>query len=285
MDLEAELNRIIDVAIDEDLRNGDITSEVCISEHTTLTGVIALKQAGVIAGLPLLETLYRKIHPDIHISLLVKEGSYHTAGTAVAKISGSAKGILAGERIALNLLQHASGIATVTAQYVKKLKGLHCFILDTRKTLPGLRALEKYAVVIGGGVNHRFGLGDRFIIKQNHMAFSSDPESHTICQAVKKARAFRPDLPIEVEIHSLSQLDDAIKADVSAIMLTRMTPEQIKTCVKKIRESSNKKVYIESLGAITLDTIRSYAETGVDGIAISSVTDSVPMLEIAMRIK
>lgn len=284
MYLQKEIERLIDTAIAEDIGSGDITTEVLVPMDAIATGKFVLKQAGVVAALPFLEILFKKIDPDMHVELYVFEGSFQKAGTVLAKVSGPAWGILSGERIALNLIQHASGVATATAEYVRKVKGLRCEILDTRKTLPGLRALEKYAVRIGGGTNHRFSLNDRFIIKSNHLYFTGTKTAQPLQDAVAKAKEHRPDLSIEVEITSIQQLSEALQSPADAIMLSRMMPSEIKRCVQEIRKT-DKKVYIESLGTITLDTVRAYAETGVDGISIGSITHSVPNLDIVMRLK
>lgn len=285
MYLQKEIERLIDISIEEDIRSGDITSEVLIPKEAITSGHFVLKQAGVLAALPFLQILFQKIDPSIDVKLYVEEGSYQKAGTILGKVTGPARGILSGERIALNLIQHASGVATCTAECVRKLKGLHnCAILDTRKTLPGLRALEKYAVTVGGGTNHRFGLDDRFIIKTNHLYFFKGSSKKNIKDAIEKVHKHRPNLPIEIEITRFEQLSEALHPFVSAIMLSRMMPMEIQKCVNKIRQT-DKKVYIESLGTITLDTIRAYAETGVDGISIGFVTHSVPILDIVMRLK
>ena len=284
MYLQKEIERLIDVSIEEDLRTGDITSNILVPQEAITSGIIVLKQAGVLAALPFLQILFQKIDPAIQVKLFVEEGSYQKAGTIVGKVTGPARGILSGERIALNLIQHASGVATTTSEYVRKLKGLHCGILDTRKTLPGLRALEKYAVSVGGGSNHRFSLDDRFIIKTNHLYFLKGTSKYPIRDAIEKVKKHSSDLPIEVEITRYEQLEQALHPYVKGIMLSRMMPLEIKRCVNRIRQT-DKKVYIESLGTITLDTVRAYAETGVDGISIGSVTHSVLALDIVMRFK
>lgn len=284
MDLIQEIEKLIDIAIKEDIGSGDITSQVCIPDHVRTSGEIVLKQGGVPAGLCFLEMLYHKIDPEIKVKLLVKEGVYQKAGTSLAKVTGPARGILSGERVALNLIQHASGVATATHEYARKLTGLKCDILDTRKTLPGLRALEKYAVLTGGGKNHRFGLDDRFIIKWNHLSFFSGTSKNPILEAVNRVKEHSPDIPIEVEIHDAKDLAAALETDAVAIMLCRMSPRLLASCVKKVRKT-DKKVYVESLGTITQDTVRSFAETGVDGISIGSITHSVPTLDIVLRLK
>ena len=259
MDLEKEIQNLIDRSIEEDIRSGDITSLACIPEIAMTNAKVVLKQAGVLAGLPFLESLYQRIDPRIEVSCTVDEGSYQKAGTIIAKITGPARGIISGQRIALNLLQHASGVATITAAYVKKVSGFGCAILDTRKTLPGLRCLEKYAVKVGGGLNHRYGLDDRFIIKTYHTAVLDDGLQNSINTAVSKVKALRKDLPIEIEIDDVEKLGEALKTDAKVIILCNMTPDEVAHCVEKIRKT-NKKVYVDSSGTITLDTIRAYAE-------------------------
>jgi len=284
MDLPTGIENLIDVALAEDIRSGDITTEALLPQTVQTFARFFLRQSGVVAGFDLLKAIFYKIDPTLAIEFLCPEGVYLKAGTTIATVSGSARGILAGERVALNFLQHTSGIATITAAYVKKCVGLKCAIMDTRKSLPGLRALEKYAVRIGGGKNHRFGLDDRLVIKTNHLAFSKQPGTIAVREALEKVRAKRPDLPIEIEIDDLAFIDTVLSTDVAAIMLRNMTPEEILRAIKKIRRT-DKKVYIESLGAITLDTVRAYAETGVDGIAIGHLMYPAPALDIGLRFR
>lgn len=283
MNLHKEIEHLIERALTEDIRSGDVTTGTLVPDEARITARLILKQSGVVAGLPFLEVLFQKIDPQIQVELLVQEGSFHKSGTLIAKISGPAKGILTGERVALNLIQHASGIATITAAYVKKLVGLKCAIMDTRKTLPGLRHLEKYAVKTGGGFNHRFGLDDRLVIKSKHFSFLSGNTPYTIQQAVQKLKEKNANLPVEIEIDDEALIEEALKTDVTAIMLSNMTPEEVVKCVKQVRKT-DKKVYLESAGAITLDTVRAFAETGVDGISIGDLTHSVKALDIALRL-
>jgi nicotinate-nucleotide pyrophosphorylase (carboxylating) len=281
MDLDKDIERLIDSAISEDIGQGDITSQACIPESAKTIVKVVLKQAGILAGLPYLSLLFKKIDPRIEVKLHVKEGSSQKAGALIATIEGPARGILAGERSALNLIQHASGVATITAAYVKKVAGYGCAIIDTRKTLPGLRTLEKYAVRIGGGKNHRFNLEDCFIIKLNLYPFLSKESKNPILDAVQNAHQYRPGIPVEIEIDDPNMLNQALATDAGVIILCNMTPDEVATSVKKIRKT-NKKIYIQST-TITLDTIRSYAELGVDAISIGALTHSVPDLDIGMK--
>lgn len=282
MNLDQNIERLIDLAIAEDLGKGDVTSQACIPEDAKINVKVVLKQAGVLAALPYLSLLFHKIDPSIQVNLNVEEGSFHKAGTLIATIKGPARGILTGERTALNLIQHASGVATLTASYVKKTAGYGCAIMDTRKTLPGLRSLEKYAVRVGGGNNHRFSLDDRFIIKINHLAvIASHSKKNPIEEAVERAKNFNPHYSIEIEVDDLEFLNTALKTEAKVIILCNMTPDEVKDSIKKIRKTE-KKIYIQS-SSITLDTIRSYAELGVDAISIGTLTHSVPALDIAMK--
>lgn len=283
MSINPEIEHLIDVSIAEDIRSGDITSQACIPDSAIASTKLVLKQAGVLAGLPFVQRLFKKIDPRIEVIVQVQEGAFHKAGTVIAQISGPARGILTGERIALNMLQHASGVATMTAAYVKKVAGYGCAILDTRKTLPGLRCLEKYAVRMGGGQNYRSGLDDRFIIKTNHLAFLRTRSDHPILEALQSVKLYRPGLPIEIEVDDTALIHEALQTDAIVIILCNMTPDEVAHCVQKIRKT-DKKVYVESSGTITLDTIRCYAELGIDAISIGAMTHSVPALDIGMKV-
>jgi nicotinate-nucleotide pyrophosphorylase (carboxylating) len=282
---EAMIDRLLDRAIEEDIGKGDITTQACVSPDVAASGKLILKQKGVIAGIDFTKRLFEKIDPKVTLTPLVEEGPLLNAGTIIAHISGPARSLLTGERIALNLLRHTSGVASITAAYVKKVKGLKCAILDTRKTLPGLRCIEKYAVQVGGGVVHRWGLDDVYIIKNNHLAFLAAESTEPIAEAVRRVRADHPEIPIEIELVHLDQLDHILDADVQAIMLNNLRPDEVSRCVRKIRQTNkNIMIYFESSGAISLETIRIYAETGIDGIAVSALTHSVQALEIGMRL-
>lgn len=284
MDLEKEMDNLIERAITEDIRSGDITTHACLSDSRQTTAAFFLKQSATIAGLPLLPRLFHALDPRLELSLTVEEGSTQKAGTLIAKVSGSVRSILAGERIALNLLQHACGVSTLTAEYVKKLNGLKCDILDTRKTLPGLRALEKYSVAVGGGKNHRNGLDDCFLIKSSHLAFLGSGNRHPIAEAVERIKAAEMKLPIEIQINNPQYIEEALKYDFRAIMLRSMTLEEIEHSLNAIRKT-NKRVYVAFSGNVSLETVRTFAESGVNGISVASLTHSVPGIDIGMRLK
>lgn len=284
MDLEKEIDQLIERAIEEDVRAGDLTSLACLPDTRQATGIFLLKQSATIAGLPLIPRLFNKLDPTLDVTLLAEEGSTQKAGTILAKISGSARSIFAGERIALNLLQHASGVATVTAEYVRRLADLRCDILDTRKTLPGLRALEKYAVAVGGGKNHRNGLDDYFLIKSSHLAFLAGGDRHPIAQAYERIKRHNEALPIEIQIDNPLFIEEALKYDFRAIILRGMSLSELEETITTIRKG-NKKVYLAFSGGVTLDTIRPIAECGINGISVAALTHSVPGIDIGMRLK
>lgn len=284
MDLEKEINDLIARAVAEDICSGDITSMACLSDNRHTTGTFLLKQSATLAGLPLLPRLFHSIDPRLEVALAVEEGSSHKAGTIVAKVSGPVRSIMAGERIALNLLQHSSGVATVTAEYVKKIAGIKCDILDTRKTLPGLRALEKYAVAVGGGKNHRNGLDDYFLIKSSHLAFLGTSDRHPIAEAVERVKALDAKLPVEIQIDNPNHIDEALKYDFRAIILRNMTLNEIEHSLNAIRRT-NKRIYVAFSGNVSLDTVRTLAESGINGISVAGLTYSVPDIDIGMRLK
>ncbi len=274
-----KMSHIIDVAITEDIRSGDITSEACITTEAIIEGTFVLKQRACIAGLPFIKLLFQRVDPKIEVQLFVNDGTEHKAGTILGKVKGPAQGIFSAERSALNLLQHASGIATITRAFVNKIEGCKCDILDTRKTLPGLRYLEKYSVRMGGGTNHRYALDDRFIITNHHLSFLGKKATTPIIEAVKRCRKYRNNLKVEVEVEALQQVEDALDAQADIIRLENMTVPKAKHAVKMI----DGRAYVELGGEISLSTIRAYAEIGIDGISISSLTDSVQAIDLRLR--
>lgn len=282
-EIESQIEKLIEIAIQEDIGHGDITTQACIPSHVTASGKLILKQAGIVAGLPFFKKLFLKVDPKIDVEFLVKEGSYQTSGAILAQVSGPASSILAGERVALNLIQHASGIATITSAFVEKVSGLKCAIMDTRKTLPGLRAVEKYAVRMGGGFNYRNNLHDRCLIKLNHLAYFNSTSTEPILEVVKRVRHQNPENSVEIEVETLEQLGQALQTDVTIIILRGMTPQKVRVCVEKIHKAG-KKAYLESSGSITLNTIRYYAETDIDAILIGDITHSVPALNMKFKL-
>ncbi len=277
---QKEVDHLVEIAIAEDLRSGDITSEACIPANAIISGKFRLKQSAVVCGLPLLPLIFKKTNPDIEVKSFIEEGSSNKAGTVIASIEGPAIGIFAAERVALNILQHTCGISTVTRQFVKEVSDFKCDILDTRKTLPGLRSLEKYAVRVGGGRNHRYALDDRFVIKNNHLTFLRKETKYPIKEAVTRARSYRPSIVVEVEVENLHMVKEAIEAHADIIMLDNMNPSMVKEAIRMI----NGRAYVEAAGSIILETVRAYAATGVNGISIGALTHSVPAIDISLRL-
>lgn len=282
MDFDQEIERLIDTALAEDLSgSGDITTMALIPPSTFSSGKLVMKEKAVVAGLPFLAMIFQKVDPKIEVELRVDEGAHVKAGTVIAKISGPVRALLAAERTALNFLQHVCGVATAIAAFVVKVRGLNCEILDTRKTLPGLRAIEQYGVRIGGGVNHRHGLNHRFIIKRHHLAFFAYESKSPIRDAVKNVKKFLPDVPVEVEVCDFQELDHALQTDCDSIMLDNMSPDEVVKALRRCRKTE-KKIYLESK-TMSLETVRHFAETGVDGIATSASYFSSPV-DIRMRL-
>lgn len=275
-----EIMEIIEKGLEEDIRSGDVTSEACIGEDETISGRLLLKQGGRVAGLPFLAPLFQKVDPKIHVHLFVEEGSENRAGTILGTVSGPARSIFSAERVALNLLQHLSGIATITGEYVERIEGHPCDVLDTRKTLPSLRYLQKYAVRVGGGKNHRWGLDDRFIIKKHHIWFIAREIRHPILEAVRRVRQHNKHLKVEVEVETLPMVKEALEAGADILLLSNMSLHHVRKAVNLI----GKKAYVEAAGEeITLDTVHLFAEAGVNGVSVSALTDSVQGINISLR--
>jgi nicotinate-nucleotide pyrophosphorylase (carboxylating) len=274
--LDFNLKNFIANALSEDLGHGDITSQATIAVESTSEAVILAKQHLVLAGIDVAREVFRSLDPGIQFSPFAKDGEVIHAGTELARLFGNTRSLLAGERVALNLLQHMSGIATLTAMYVDKTKGLKAEVLDTRKTLPGLRHLEKYAVRMGGGKNHRMGLYDMILIKDNHIKAAG-----SITKAMKSARKKSGQLKIEVETVNLDEVREALASKADIIMLDNMPLDLMREAVTIIKGQA----LVEASGNVTLDTIRAIAETGVDYISSGSLTHSAPAADISMKIR
>jgi nicotinate-nucleotide pyrophosphorylase (carboxylating) len=270
------IKSLIARALAEDLGAGDITSDATIPPESTSEAVMLAKQHLVLAGLDVSREVFHYLDPGIQFTPEAKDGDVIHAGTEIARLSGNTRALLAGERVALNLLQHMSGIATLTAAYVDKIKGLKAEVLDTRKTLPGLRQLEKYAVRMGGGKNHRMGLYDMILIKDNHIKSAG-----SITKAMASARKKSGQLKIEVETGNLNEVREALASKADIIMLDNMPLELMSEAVQIIKGQA----LVEASGNVTLETIRAIAETGVDYISSGSLTHSAPAADISMKIK
>lgn len=246
----------------------------CIDPDLQARAHFVLKQDGCIAGLAFMPLVFQLRDPSLKVELFGSDGSSYPAGTILGKVEGSAQSLLSAERVALNLLQHLSGIATLTAKCVSLAAHTKCKILDTRKTVPGFRNLQKYAVRMGGGTNHRMHLADRILIKNNHLALAG-----SIATTIENARAKFPDQPIQIEVSSLDELKEALQFRPNAILLDNMTPREIKECVSLVKGE----VFLEASGGIRLSNLKEYAETGVDAISMGALTHSAPALDISLR--
>ncbi|MGG6312083.1 carboxylating nicotinate-nucleotide diphosphorylase [Paenibacillus macerans] len=271
------LARAIRGWLKEDVGSGDVTTAVTIPPGHESKAIIHAKQGGIIAGMPVAQLVFEVVDPNLTFTPQVKDGQQVAKGTVLAEVEGSTHRILTGERLALNLLQRLSGIATRTKTFVDALGGLPTRLVDTRKTTPGHRMLEKYAVRAGGGSNHRYGLYDAVMIKDNHIKGAGG-----IAQAVSRARANIPHtMTIEVETESLEQVEEALQAGADIIMLDNMAPDLMKEAVRRIKAKAPH-VTVEASGNVSLETIRGIAECGVDVISVGRLTYSFESLDISL---
>ncbi len=270
----AEVEKIIDLALEEDVGKGDLTTELLFTENIACNAEIRCKESGVLAGLLIASEVFRKLDSSVEFSDFKSDGDTIAPGDVIMNITGSQKHILTGERLALNILQRLSGIATTTSTYVKAVEGHNVKIIDTRKTVPGMRVLSKYAVRVGGGYNHRIGLSDGILIKDNHIKLAGG-----IKQAVEKIRQnLGSDLKIEVETSRLDQVEQSLKAGADIIMLDNMPDDLMKEAVCMI----GGKALVEASGGITLERVRKVAELGVDLISVGALTHSAQALDISL---
>ena len=273
----AWLREMVRRALAEDLGPGDVTSQACLPADLVGRARIEAREAGVMSGLAVAEEVFRQLSAAVSFRALVAEGETFPAGARLAELEGPVRDLLAGERVALNFLQRLSGIATLTRRYVEAVAGTKAVIVDTRKTTPGLRLLEKAAVRAGGGRNHRFGLSDGVLIKDNHLVAAGG-----IRPAVEAARAHAHHLlRIEVEVTSLEGLEEAIAAGAEAVLLDNMTVEQMAEAVKLARGL----VLLEASGGVSLETVGAIAATGVDFISVGKLTHSAPALDLSLELE
>lgn len=271
------LDVLLDLALSEDIGIGDITTEATIPPSQNAIGILTAKSEGVVAGLPVAEKTFAKVDSSLEFRSIVKEGDAVSVGTSIAEVEGSAKSILIGERTALNFLQRLSGVATLTSLFVEAVRDYDVKIVDTRKTTPGLRALQKYAVRVGGGNNHRYGLYDGILIKDNHIIASGG-----IHNAVNCAKSSAPHTAkIEIEVETLEQVQEALDADVDILLLDNMSIEMMQTVVKLV----GNRVITEASGGITLERVQTVASTGVNLISIGALTHSAMPMDISLNLK
>lgn len=269
------LESIAKMALVEDICSGDITTMLTVSESEECRAIISAKEEGIVAGVDVADAVFDALDGEVAFRASVADGMVLSVGEEIALVIGRARNILTAERVALNFLQRMSGIATLTCRYVKQIKHTKAKIIDTRKTTPGLRRLEKYAVVVGGGHNHRFGLSDGILIKDNHIAAAGG-----LTAAIKAAKLGAPHtLMIEAEVTDLDQLEEAIKAGANAILLDNMSLDMLRQAV----ELANGRVQLEASGGVSEATVKDIAETGVDLISIGALTHSAKALDISLN--
>lgn len=275
--VQAQIGQIIANALAEDIGDGDVTTLLTIPEAATVDGDFIAKEAGVVAGLAVVAQVFRQLSDQVELTPLAADGDTVAARQVIATIHGPGRAILTGERVALNLLQRMSGIATLTRRYVDAVQGTRAVILDTRKTAPGLRVLDKWAVRLGGGQNHRFGLYDMAMIKDNHIAAVG-----SLAAAVQRVRQGDPrQRPIEVEVTSLEQLSEALQQPVDRIMLDNMSLAQMADAVRMTAG----RIPLEASGNVNLNTVAAIAATGVDFISAGALTHSVKALDISLDLR
>ena len=288
-----EIKEIVQLAIKEDIGDGDITSNIFIPDDSESEGALIAKEAGIVAGLPVAGYVLLQIDKDLIFTSNIEDGSRVERGTEIARVKGLTISLLSAERVVLNFLQRLSGIATATNRFAEKVKGYKVQIMDTRKTTPGWRYLEKYAVRVGGGVNHRMGLYDHILIKDNHLKImESEKENGAIVRLVKKARKqIENGTLIEAEVEDLSQVKDVADAGVDIILFDNIEPSKIRKAINMVKEyeknqgaRTGKAILTEASGNITIQNVEDYAKAGVDRISIGAITHSARALDISFEI-
>jgi nicotinate-nucleotide pyrophosphorylase (carboxylating) len=275
-ELEREaVERVVTAALAEDVGSGDRTTEATVPATARCRATLVLEEPGVVCGIPVAAAVFRSLAPDVRVDAKLDEGTrVDAAPLELAEIEGPAQAVLTGERTALNFVARLCGIATITRRYVDAIDGTGARILDTRKTTPGLRALEKYAVRCGGGVNHRFGLDDAILVKENHIRIAGGITAAT--------RALgETELPVEVEAETLADVEEALAAGVARILLDNMAPEQVREAVELVAGRAQ----LEASGGISLETVRAYAETGVDYISVGALTHGARSLHVSLEVE
>jgi len=273
-----EAQRAVQFALAEDIGSGDVTTLAIAPEDATATAVMRAREPLVVAGLGLAEAAFRELSAAVKIKRATEDGQRVATKATLLEIAGPARALLSAERVALNFVQRLSGVATLTAHFVEAVEGTRAQILDTRKTTPGWRRLEKYAVTCGGGGNHRFGLYDMVLVKDNHLAALKGESPNPIAAAVQRARARYPQLKVEVEADTLEQVDQALAAGADLILFDNMNPVQLRLAVQKCKGRAQ----TEASGGVTLAQVRAIAETGVDFISVGALTHSARAVDIGL---
>lgn len=276
--LSLDFEKIVEQALEEDLGHGDVTTRSLLPPNLQGHGVIVVKQAGIVAGVDVAIAVFKRLDAQLKVDVLSTDGVWVEPGTQVCRIEGSYAAILAGERVALNFLQRLSGIATLTGQFVQEIAGTNARIIDTRKTTPGLRLLEKYAVRVAGGFNHRFNLSDGILIKDNHLAALRSIEGDLPAAIAAAHRNAPHGMRVQIEVESIEEADDAVAAGADSLLLDNMAPPEMRRVVERLGD----RVFLEASGGINLETVRAAAETGVDVISVGALTHSAPSLDISL---
>ncbi len=285
---------LVKYALSEDVGTGDVTTLNAVPANVGARAAIVAKSAGVVSGVDIAAMTFREVDPSLKFKGMVRDGQEVPAGAALATVSGSAASIMTAERTALNFLMRLSGVATLTRRYVEAIAGTGAVILDTRKTTPGLRILEKYAVLCGGGQNHRLALWDMYLVKDNHIR-----AARGLTNAIDRIQRTRRDLLLEVEVESLDQLREALRTEVDRILVDNQPPETVRRCVEEVdrwfalnppdhpraRKDARRWPEVEASGGLDLTTVRAYAETGVDYLSVGAITHSAPALNLSLEIE
>lgn len=275
---KTEILQAVRAALTEDVGTGDVTTLATVPENAMANALMVAREPLVVAGIAFAECAFKELSSEVQIERVANDKQRVTSGQTILKITGPTRAVLTAERVALNFLQRLSGVATLTARYVDAIKGTHAKILDTRKTTPGWRRFEKYAVACGGGVNHRIGLFDAILIKDNHLAMLRNEPPNAVEAAVRRSREKYPNLPVEVEADTPQQVEQALFAGADIILLDNMDPQQLRTAVGWIAGRAK----TEASGGINLDTVRAVAETGVDFISLGAITHSARAVDIGL---
>ena len=271
---------LVQQALAEDIGAGDITTEALVPEEERGKAEISARQNLVTAGLPLARMVFNELDPSLTVELVTGEGETVEAGTVLLRLEGRLRPILVGERTALNILQHLCGVATETARFVERVRPGRTRILDTRKTIPGLRRLEKYAVLMGGGENHRFGLYDAILIKDNHLAVVAGAGEGSIPRAIRLARSARPGVPVEIEVETVEEMEEALAAGAEVILLDNFPLAELEEAVRR----GGGRARLEASGGINLETIGDVAATGIESVSLGCLTHSAPAADIALEL-
>jgi nicotinate-nucleotide pyrophosphorylase (carboxylating) len=268
----------VEAALREDIGSGDVTAAL-VPAAQRVRGSVVTRESAVLAGRPWVDATFRHLDPQVQLVWHANDGEPITANQVVFDIAGSARPVLTGERTALNFLQLLSATATVTRRFVEAVSGTRCAILDTRKTIPGLRSAQKYAVLCGGGQNHRMGLYDRILIKENHIAAAG-----SLAGAIRAARSHAPGMTVEVEVESLAELEEALGSAPDIVMLDDFTHADLRSAVA-LNHTRGRPVKLEASGSVSLESVRAIAETGVDYVSIGSLTKHIRAIDLSMRLE